>query len=116
MKNQPLSADPVLEVAWRKFAQFDLAADARSKAYMRLRKWIALLGVLMAHEWVTICHKQDQPQFALHAGAAMAGALLPLDAGIGGAGGVKLGLQREACRHADLVADAQLHLDRQPQP
>lgn len=47
--------------------------------------FVALLGVLMAHEWVTICHKQDQPQFALHAGAAMAGALLPLDVGMDGA-------------------------------
>lgn len=47
--------------------------------------FVALLGVLMASEWVTIVHKQDQPQFALHAGAAMAGALLPLDAGIEGA-------------------------------
>ena len=46
--------------------------------------FVALLGVLMAHEWVSIVHKQDQPQFALHAGAAMAGALLPLEVGIKG--------------------------------
>lgn len=46
--------------------------------------FVALLGVLMANEWVNITHKQDQPQFALHAGAAMAGALLPLDIGLSG--------------------------------
>jgi phosphatidate cytidylyltransferase len=45
----------------------------------------ALVGVLMAHEWVTIVHRQNQVQFALHAAAAMCGALLPLDAGIMGA-------------------------------
>lgn len=44
----------------------------------------ALLCVLMANEWVTIVHQQDQRQFALHAAAAMAGALLPLEVGISG--------------------------------
>lgn len=42
----------------------------------------ALIGVLMALEWVTIVHRQDPLQFALHAAAAMAAALLPFDAGI----------------------------------
>lgn len=46
--------------------------------------FVALLGVLMANEWVTICHRQDQRQFALHAAAAIAGALLPLEVGIWG--------------------------------
>ncbi|MCB1379793.1 MAG: phosphatidate cytidylyltransferase [Alphaproteobacteria bacterium] len=46
--------------------------------------FVALLAVLMANEWVNICHDQDQPQLAFHAGAAMAGALLPLNVGIGG--------------------------------
>jgi phosphatidate cytidylyltransferase len=45
----------------------------------------ALIGVLMAREWVTIVHKDDPVQFALHAAAAMAGALLPFDAGLGAA-------------------------------
>ena len=45
----------------------------------------ALIGVLMALEWVTIVHREDPAQFALHAAAAMAGALLPFDAGIGAA-------------------------------
>jgi phosphatidate cytidylyltransferase len=47
--------------------------------------FIALIGVLMAFEWVTIVHRQNAAQFALHAAGAMCGALLPLDAGIGGA-------------------------------
>lgn len=45
---------------------------------------VALLGVLMASEWVTICHGRDQRQFALHAAAAMCGALLPATVGIAG--------------------------------
>ena len=44
--------------------------------------FVALLGVLMASEWTTIVHKGSAPQFALHAAAAMAGALLPFDSGI----------------------------------
>lgn len=44
----------------------------------------ALIGVLMAFEWVTIVHRQNAAQFALHAAAAMCGALLPLDVGLGG--------------------------------
>ena len=46
---------------------------------------IALLAVLMAQEWTVICHRQSAAQFALHAAAAMCGALLPLEAGITGA-------------------------------
>jgi phosphatidate cytidylyltransferase len=44
----------------------------------------ALIGVLMAFEWVTIVHRQNSVQFALHAAGAMCGALLPLDAGLWG--------------------------------
>jgi phosphatidate cytidylyltransferase len=46
--------------------------------------FVALIGVLMAQEWVTIVHRGDPAQFALHAAAAMCGALLPLDAGLPG--------------------------------
>lgn len=42
----------------------------------------ALVGVLMALEWVTIVHKGEPVQFALHAAAAISGAVLPLEAGI----------------------------------
>ena len=42
----------------------------------------AMIGVLMAQEWVTIVHKANALQFAIHAAAAMAGALLPFGAGL----------------------------------
>jgi phosphatidate cytidylyltransferase len=44
--------------------------------------FVALLGVLMALEWVTIVHRGEPSQFALHAAAAIVGAFLPLDAGL----------------------------------
>ena len=43
----------------------------------------ALVGVFMALEWTTMAHRQDPLQFALHAAAALCGAFLPLNAGIG---------------------------------
>ena len=46
--------------------------------------FVALIGVLMAQEWVAIVHRGDPLQFALHAAGAMCGALLPLDVGLGG--------------------------------
>lgn len=46
--------------------------------------FVALIGILMAMEWVTIVHKGSPLQFALHAAGAMCGALLPLDIGLGG--------------------------------
>lgn len=46
--------------------------------------FVALIGILMAREWVTIVHDEDPVQFALHAAAAMSGALLPLDVGLAG--------------------------------
>lgn len=47
--------------------------------------FVALIGILMAQEWVAIVHRQSPVQFALHAAGAMCGALLPLDVGLGGA-------------------------------
>lgn len=44
--------------------------------------FVALVGVLMAFEWVTIVHRQSAGQLAIHAAAAMCGALLPFDAGL----------------------------------
>ena len=46
--------------------------------------FVALIGILMALEWVTIVHRENPMQFALHAAGAMCGALLPLDVGLGG--------------------------------
>lgn len=46
--------------------------------------FVALIGILMALEWVTIVHRGSPLQFALHAAGAMCGALLPLDVGLQG--------------------------------
>ena len=46
--------------------------------------FVALIGILMALEWVTIVHRGSPVQFALHAAGAMCGALLPLDVGLMG--------------------------------
>jgi len=37
---------PILNVAWMRFAQLDAASLARSHGHLRLRRWVALLGVL----------------------------------------------------------------------
>jgi hypothetical protein len=37
---------PILEIAWTRYANLDLAADRRTAAYYRIRKWIINLGVL----------------------------------------------------------------------
>jgi phosphatidate cytidylyltransferase len=42
---------------------------------------VALLGVMMAHEWTNIVHERSSSQFALHAAAALSGAFLPLSNG-----------------------------------
>jgi phosphatidate cytidylyltransferase len=43
---------------------------------------IALLAVLMAHEWTAMVHGGNAAQFAVHAGGALSGAILPIDAGL----------------------------------
>src|ERR1700754_523023 len=42
---------------------------------------VALLAVMMAHEWTNIVHDRNSAQFALHAAAALCGAFLPLSLG-----------------------------------
>lgn len=37
---------PILEIAWTRHANLDLAADNRTKAFYNIRKWITWLGVL----------------------------------------------------------------------
>ncbi|WP_119273889.1 phosphatidate cytidylyltransferase [Taklimakanibacter deserti] len=39
---------------------------------------VALLAVMMAHEWTNIVHDRSSSQFALHAAAGLCGAFLPL--------------------------------------
>lgn len=46
MENQPQNPTPILELAWRKFAQLDAVSTKRTVAYGRLRLWIAIFGVL----------------------------------------------------------------------
>lgn len=46
--------------------------------------FVALIGILMALEWVAIVHRGSPLQFAIHAAGAMCGALLPLDVGLKG--------------------------------
>lgn len=46
MENQSQQVTPILEIAWKKFGQFDVVSGKRSAAYLNLRKWIALFGVL----------------------------------------------------------------------
>ncbi|HRJ75907.1 MAG TPA: hypothetical protein PLX90_07915, partial [Anaerolineales bacterium] len=41
-----LNHSPILEVAWRKFAQYDATSVKRTAAYTRLRQWIAIFGLL----------------------------------------------------------------------
>lgn len=40
------NASPILQVAWNKFAQYDDTSVKRTAAFLRLRRWIAILGVL----------------------------------------------------------------------
>lgn len=46
METQPQQVTPILQVAWTRFAQLDAASLRRSKAHLRMRRWIAVLGVL----------------------------------------------------------------------
>jgi hypothetical protein len=46
METPELNKTPILEVAWRKFAQYDDASVKRTAAFTNLRRWIAVLGVL----------------------------------------------------------------------
>lgn len=46
---------------------------------------VALIAVLIAQEWTAMAHGRGSAQFALHAAAALCGALLPLEVGIWGA-------------------------------
>jgi phosphatidate cytidylyltransferase len=39
---------------------------------------VALLAVMMAHEWTNIVHDRSSAQFALHAAAGLCGAFMPL--------------------------------------
>jgi phosphatidate cytidylyltransferase len=44
--------------------------------------FMALLGLLMAHEWTNIVHQRNSRQFAVHAAAVLGAALLSQDIGV----------------------------------
>lgn len=46
METQNQQVTPILEVAWTRFAQLDAMSLERSKTHLRLRRWIAALGIL----------------------------------------------------------------------
>lgn len=46
METESTKTNPILEIAWQRHADLDLAADKRTKAFYDLRKVIAWLGIL----------------------------------------------------------------------
>ena len=46
METQVQEKAPILESAWKKFAEFDAVSFERTGTYTRLRQWIAVFGVL----------------------------------------------------------------------
>ena len=46
METETPKPAPILEVAWTRYANLDLAADRRTAAFYSIRKWITILGVL----------------------------------------------------------------------
>jgi hypothetical protein len=46
MEENTTKTMPIINIAWTHFAQLDAASLGRGKSYMRIRRWIAVLGVL----------------------------------------------------------------------
>jgi hypothetical protein len=46
METETPKPSPILEIAWLRHADLDLAADKRARGFYAIRKWIAWLGVL----------------------------------------------------------------------
>lgn len=46
MDAQSNQTTPILEIAWMRFAQLSAIAGKRTKSHLRMRRWIAALGVL----------------------------------------------------------------------
>jgi hypothetical protein len=46
METETPKPAPILEIAWTRYANLDLAADLRTAAFYRIRRWITVLGVL----------------------------------------------------------------------
>lgn len=48
MADEPQPNVPILNVAWKRYAQLDALSNKHSKPYYRWRRWISILGVLAA--------------------------------------------------------------------
>lgn len=46
MENQSQQVAPILITAWTKYAQFNEVSLKRSKAYLQMRRWIIVMGIL----------------------------------------------------------------------
>ena len=46
METESPKSTPILNIAWTRFAQLNAVSKRRTRAYRRLRSWIAGLGVL----------------------------------------------------------------------
>ncbi|MDO9301525.1 MAG: SLATT domain-containing protein [Anaerolineales bacterium] len=46
METQPQQVTPILSTAWTRYAQFNDASLKRSKAYLKMRRWIIVTGIL----------------------------------------------------------------------
>ncbi|MDO8753174.1 MAG: SLATT domain-containing protein [Anaerolineales bacterium] len=46
MDIQPQKITPILEIAWIRYSQLDAISKKRTKAHMRIRRWIAIFSVL----------------------------------------------------------------------
>jgi hypothetical protein len=46
METQPQQVTPILNTAWTRYAQFNDASLKRSKAYLQMRRWIIVMGIL----------------------------------------------------------------------
>src|SRR6185436_19009577 len=46
METEAPKPAPILEIAWTRYANLDLAADRRTAGFHKIRKWIIWLGVM----------------------------------------------------------------------
>ena len=46
METKPQQVPPILEVAWKLYAQLDVSSTKRAKSQITIRRWIAVLGIL----------------------------------------------------------------------
>jgi hypothetical protein len=64
METETPKPAPILEIAWLRHADLDLAASRRTQAFYRIRKWIAWLGVLATLFAILTQILSQQPAFS----------------------------------------------------